>query len=91
MLLFNVVLLLKIFCAWKNPLGKKLFNSKILGTSTNLIITPLHGPSKDLRFQHDTLTGMRQGIQFDVQFARLECDNRQYIQNLTRLPYVPCH
>ena len=26
-----------------------------------------------------------------AQFASLECDNWQYIQNLTRLPYVLCH
>ena len=70
----------------------KLYNSMILGsTSTTVIITPLHRPSRDLRFQHGTLAGMRPGIHFDVQFASLECDNRQYIQNLTRLPYVLCH
>ena len=85
MLLFNVVLL---FCARKNPLGMKLFNGMILGNSTTY---SLHRPSRDLNFQHDTLTGMRQGIQFDIQFATLECDNRQYIQNLTILPYVLCH
>ena len=28
----------------------KLFNSMILGTSTTLIITPLHRPSRDLHF-----------------------------------------
>ena len=51
----------------------KLFNSMIY--LYYFIYHSLHRPSRDLRFRHDTLTGMRQGIQFDVQFARIECDN----------------